>query len=49
MNSWVADVMMLTTATTVAKTSIKITVKDGKVMIDAATVKMADILPKPFG
>jgi transforming growth factor-beta-induced protein len=39
-----ADVSKLTTATTVAKKSIKIKAKDGKVMIDDATVTKADIL-----
>jgi uncharacterized surface protein with fasciclin (FAS1) repeats len=38
-----ADVMKLTTATTVAAKPIKIAVKDGKVMIDDATVTSADI------
>lgn len=38
-----ADVMKLTTATTVAAKPIKIAVKDGKVMIDDATVVSADI------
>lgn len=38
-----ADVMKLTTATTVASKPIKIAVKDGKVMIDDATVVSADI------
>jgi uncharacterized surface protein with fasciclin (FAS1) repeats len=38
-----ADVMTLTTATTVAAKPIKIAVKDGKVMIDDATVVSADI------
>ena len=38
-----ADVMKLTTATTVAAKPITIAVKDGKVMIDEATVTTADI------
>jgi len=38
-----ADAMKLTTATTVANKPIKIEVKDGKVMIDDATVVSADI------
>ena len=38
-----ADVMKLTTATTVASKPIKISVREGKVMIDDATVTAADI------
>ena len=38
-----ADVMKLTTATTVAAKPITISVKDSKVMIDNATVSAADI------
>jgi transforming growth factor-beta-induced protein len=38
-----ADVMKLSTATTVANKSIKIAVKDGAVKIDDATVVAADI------
>lgn len=38
-----ADVMKLSTATTVAGKSVAIIVKDGKVMIDDATVVKADI------
>lgn len=39
-----ADVMKLTVATTVAGKSVTIAVKDGKVMIDDATVTTADVL-----
>ncbi len=38
-----ADVMKLTTANTVASKPIKIAVKEGKVMIEVATVTTADI------
>ena len=38
-----ADVAKLSSATTVAKKSVKIAAKDGKVMIDSANVTKADI------